>query len=169
MDDGLLSGEDLKKWAKENAQRKKKNKAGAICLIIPNLYQGTKAAAHKNKLTEHNIDCVMSIGGGTAAAEVGGVDFVHIGARDGVSMLHEFEETVELLHEALEENKRCLVHCMGGFSRSPTIVIAYLMRYRDLSLVDALHVVRLSRPNASPNGELREDLVKWEEMCRGKK
>ena len=28
-------------------------------------------------------------------------------------------------------------------------------------------IVRLARPNASPNGELKGDLEEWEKRCRG--
>ena len=65
-------------------------KAGAICLILPGLYQGTKAGNHPNKLKEHNIHCVLSVGGGNN--DPSGVEYLHIGCRDGVSLIHEFEE-----------------------------------------------------------------------------
>lgn len=43
-----------------------------------------------------------------------------------------------------------LVHCKGGISRSPSVVVAFLMHGEGLSLVAALEVCSLARPAARP-------------------
>lgn len=44
-----------------------------------------------------------------------------------------------------------LIHCAGGRSRSPALVIAYLMSRRNMSFTEALDVVRAARPVISVN------------------
>jgi atypical dual specificity phosphatase len=52
---------------------------------------------------------------------------------------------------------RILVHCSAGISRSPTVVAAYLMRRRGMTLKGALGQIVRVRPQISPNpGFLRQ-------------
>jgi protein-tyrosine phosphatase len=49
-------------------------------------------------------------------------------------------------------NKKVLVQCCDGTSRSPSVVIAYLMKYYNLSLIESLFYVKnirksLTKPN----------------------
>ena len=44
-----------------------------------------------------------------------------------------------------------LVHCQAGISRSPTIVIAYLMKKHNLKFNEAYNKVRDLRPIIAPN------------------
>ncbi len=53
--------------------------------------------------------------------------------------------------EAGVEKGGVLVHCLGGHSRSPSFVIAYLMSSNGYSFDQAYEVLRLARPVASIN------------------
>jgi len=50
------------------------------------------------------------------------------------------------------------VHCISGVSRSATIVLAFLMLKRELSLMDALKLVREKR-KILPNDGFLQQLV----------
>ena len=43
------------------------------------------------------------------------------------------------------KNKRVLVFCYKGISRSATMVVAYLMRYKSMTKVEAITLVRNKR------------------------
>ena len=58
--------------------------------------------------------------------------------------------------------RRVLVHCEKGFSRSPMVLIAYLMRQRRAPLDEVLKEVRGKR-RVRPNGSFMEQLRVWEE------
>jgi len=54
------------------------------------------------------------------------------------------------------------VNCAVGMSRSPTFVIAYLMKTRKISLKDAYNIVKNARPKINPNRYFIEQLEAYE-------
>lgn len=60
-------------------------------------------------------------------------------------------EALEFIINAQRGGGRVLVHCYQGISRSATVVLAYLIQYEGLSLMNAIARLRLTRPQAAPN------------------
>lgn len=56
-----------------------------------------------------------------------------------------------VISEAVKADKKVLVHCAAGVSRSPTLVIAYLMIENRWSYEDAYNYVKKKRPFIYPN------------------
>lgn len=61
-----------------------------------------------------------------------------------------FDEASKFIHDSLNVTNT-LVHCMAGISRSTTLLIAYLIRYKGMKSDDALHYVRARRSIINPN------------------
>lgn len=58
------------------------------------------------------------------------------------SQIHKlFYETGGIINSALSKGEGILVHCYAGVSRSSTIVLAYLIQYKKMSLFDAYDFV----------------------------
>merc|ERR1719253_1050351 len=55
-------------------------------------------------------------------------------------------ETTEFIHTQLLQERPVLVHCKAGVSRSASILLAYLMEYRQYSLIDAFRLLIRLRP-----------------------
>lgn len=77
-----------------------------------------------------------------------------------------FDEAFEFIDEAKRNNSKVLVHCQAGVSRSPTIVIAYLMRQFGISTNDAFNKVREKRPIISPNIVFMSQLMDYESRLK---
>ncbi|KAF1911633.1 protein-tyrosine phosphatase-like protein [Ampelomyces quisqualis] len=67
------------------------------------------------------------------------------------------------LFSALPPSESILVHCEAGRSRSPTIIIAYLMRKYSMNYKDALKFVQTKR-KVKPNPNLVRQLQIWEKV-----
>ena len=60
-----------------------------------------------------------------------------------------FDESCQFIQRELDLNRKVLVHCVGGISRAPTIVIAYLI-YSNMSFEQAYQLVQTKRMCVNP-------------------
>ncbi|KAJ6246237.1 dual-specificity protein phosphatase sdp1-related [Anaeramoeba flamelloides] len=76
-----------------------------------------------------------------------------------------FEEICSFITEARDKNKRILVHCSAGWSRSPTCIIAWLMKTKNIGYQEAREFVKEKRV-IKPNKGFVDALMKWEKMLK---
>lgn len=67
-----------------------------------------------------------------------------------------------VIHSFLKENKAVLVNCFAGISRSSTIVIAYMMKYYNMTFDEAFNYVKSKRWFINPNPNFRIILENYE-------
>jgi len=73
-----------------------------------------------------------------------------------------FAECIRFLHEAITKEKNVLVHCMGGISRSTSVVIAYIMFTLNLPFDKAYEFVKKQHGKTNPNPGFVSQLKKLE-------
>lgn len=73
-----------------------------------------------------------------------------------------FDECAQFIDSAVSSGGGVLIHCRAGVSRSPTIVIAYMMKYHRMRFAEALDIVTSKRAQALPNTGFREQLLQYE-------
>lgn len=78
------------------------------------------------------------------------------------NLKNHFNEAFEFIDQAKLKNQKVLVHCQAGISRSPTIVIAYLMSRFNLKMNDAYNQVKVHRPIIGPNLIFMSQLMDYE-------
>eukprot|EP01023_Acetabularia_acetabulum_P023539 TRINITY_DN22988_c0_g1_i2.p1 TRINITY_DN22988_c0_g1~~TRINITY_DN22988_c0_g1_i2.p1 ORF type:complete len:298 (+),score=40.50 TRINITY_DN22988_c0_g1_i2:254-1147(+) len=107
------------------------------------------------KLAKFNVGVVVNVTEDFEWECVDGVVSVRYSVRDveeeGQRLFEYFEEFFQLVKQWNIKGKAVLVHCRYGVSRSATLVLAYLMRSRKWSLMQAQDYLSGQRPCINPN------------------
>src|SRR4030042_2579147 len=71
----------------------------------------------------------------------------------------------QLIDSAVTQGKKVYVHCKNGHGRSPSLVAAYLVRYKGFSVEEALNSIKEKRPETHiedvQTAALKEFAKKW--------
>jgi len=78
-----------------------------------------------------------------------------------------FDLCYEFIEGGRSSNGKILVHCHAGQNRSGTIVIAYVMKHLNMSLLQAINHVRCRRGQVSPHRKYIQQLAEYEQVLRG--
>lgn len=123
----------------------------------------------KENFRKNHIDFVINIT--TEAPFWEDVESMRLPLEDDAStnILPYMDTAVDRIHEAItKRNAHVLVHCLAGVSRSATIVIAYLMKYRKMPLKAAFNFCYDLRPVIRPNNGFMVQLINYEMTLLGK-
>ncbi|XP_053126176.1 dual specificity protein phosphatase 26 isoform X1 [Hemicordylus capensis] len=133
--------------------------------VWPGLYLGDQdIAANRRELAHLGITHILNAShskwrGGAEYYDGTGICYLGIEAHDSPTfdMSPYFEPAADFIHKALIRSRgRILVHCAVGVSRSATLVLAYLMIYHHLTLVEAIKTVKDHRGIIPNRGFLRQ-------------
>jgi atypical dual specificity phosphatase len=163
----------VKRQKKPTATLTVSGSSDAATLVLPGLYLGPcSSASSKPFLSSNAIKTVLSVGA-TPSPKVDGVSYHRLALTDTVSstsITPVLDAAVDIIDAALNADKgkgKILVHCSAGMSRSPTVVVAYLMRRRQMSLKAALGHVARRRPQIHPNAGFLRQLKEMEVELTG--
>lgn len=161
MEDGRL---DFSKWLgfrqgnPTDAVRLALNETEKCTKVLPFLYMGGEAAA-ACQATVHDCGITHIVGLSRRRRLPWGDGRVLSVARTSFEVRDHVDEDVmavlydscDVIEAARSCRGACLVHCRYGISRSPSIVIGYLMVREGLRFAEAFDFVRRLRPIIDPN------------------
>ena len=132
-----------------------------MTLIIPHLYLGSKTnAQYLCELQYFNINTIINV-----ACEIPKIcndKFKYIKYNwDDIfifDILVDIDDIVDQIHTEITNENSVLVHCAKGISRSASVVIGYLMKYKKMSYNDAYKYVKTLRSCINPNSGFVDQL-----------
>ncbi|KAF9096034.1 dual specificity phosphatase 12 [Mortierella sp. AM989] len=130
--------------------------------IVPGLFlSGSAPAESRTYLQEKGITHIVQVTDVPMPRFPG--EFVYklitVPDMDETNLIKHFSDTYTFIQGSLDRGGKVLVHCMAGASRSVTIICAYLMRTKNLSVVEALSAVQALRSIAEPNDGFMRQLI----------
>ncbi|NWX18620.1 DS13B phosphatase, partial [Aegotheles bennettii] len=151
--------------------------------VWPNIYLGDAwAARSKTTLQSLNITHILNAADGPYSINTGAkyykdlqIEYYGVEAFDDPSfdLSIFFYDAANFIGKALNTSGgKVFVHCAMGVSRSASLVLAFLMIYENLTLVDALKTVSAHRdicPNSGFLSQLRDLDIKLNEERKGTK
>ncbi|XP_029295674.1 dual specificity protein phosphatase 18-like [Cottoperca gobio] len=142
-----------------------------LCRVTDHLYLSNgRAANDSSQVTRCKITCIVNVTETKSRCPLHrGVEYIHIPLSDSpASHLSEhFDEVADKIQVTAEHGGCTLVHCNAGVSRSASLCIAYLMKHRGDTLLEAHSWVRTCRPVVRPNNGFWKQLIRYEMELRG--
>ncbi len=82
-----------------------------------------------------------------------GINFLHISIEDLPSekISDHFDNFIKFINDNIQKKNNIFVHCYMGISRSPSFIIAYLIKIKKMKYIDALNFVKSKRAQVEPN------------------
>jgi hypothetical protein len=138
--------------------------------VLPYLFLGNmRDASDASALRKHGIKFVLNV---TAKPPIYSPEpdivYKQLEAADnGIQNLRQFfEEAFAFIDRARLAKSGVLIHCHAGVSRSPTIAVAYLMKYYPMAMSEAYKFVKTRRSIISPNLNFMGQLWEFEQGMR---
>jgi predicted protein tyrosine phosphatase len=137
------------------------------------LYLGSKrSSSNLDFLKESNISLIVNVTDDlpNVFARDGSFEYITVPLRDlpEADLEGAFNDTQVLstIKHALSDQRKVLVHCRAGSSRSASVVLAHLVLNRGLSLMEAREQVSMVHP-IKPNAGFSKQLIGFEVSVRG--
>lgn len=129
--------------------------------ILDNIYIGNLKSVDKNELLKLGIENIVICGRGCKNSNHDGFNNLHLILDD--IMTQEIIPHVEITNQFLDlnENKKTLIHCQAGISRSGSILIGYLMHNFKYDYDTAFQFVQNKYPRIHPNSGFEDQLRMW--------
>ena len=134
--------------------------------IVPRIYLGSaKASKDQEGLQTIGITHIVNISGKQYFP--GAIEYFRFYMKDGKGsgeiLLKNIDDTISFITSALSNKKsKILVHCQAGMSRSPAIILAYLILEHKMTLKEAFTHTKSIRPAIRPNVEFLPPLLEIE-------
>ena len=118
--------------------------------IIDNIYLGNVLnAGNYEQLVDYKIDTIINVTDEHACYFPGYFEYHKISIKDikDSKFNIDFYNTIDILKNNVDNNKRILVHCHHGRSRSVSLIIAYLIKYKKYKTFQDAYIMMKRKKN----------------------
>ncbi|RWS27244.1 dual specificity protein phosphatase 18-like isoform X1 [Leptotrombidium deliense] len=138
--------------------------------ITDSLYLTGIGGMTQENMQRNRIKCVINISHQEELKTEEGVEYLKFNAFDDetTNISCYFDTAADKIDEVERKGGATVVHCMCGVSRSSTLVLAYLIKYKRMSLKDAFRFAHQRRNVIRPNNGFFTQLIAYEKRITGK-
>jgi protein-tyrosine phosphatase len=132
--------------------------------IIDGIYIGDiYSASNYNNLEKNNIKSIVCCVVGIDDLYPKYIDYLNLDLIDNCdeNITRVFDVSNKFIESNIKDNKKILIHCIAGVSRSVTLLIAYLIKNYDYNPEKALEIIKKHRNIANPNENFMKQLHKY--------
>jgi len=87
------------------------------------------------------------------------MNYLHVLSDDmGVPTFEDLANSIDFIHERIQNNEPVLVHCLAGMGRTGTILACYMIKYQNMSPEDAIQHIREKR-HGSIQSFVQEEMI----------
>jgi hypothetical protein len=135
--------------------------------ICPGVYLGNNNIAMDQEFyKKYNIKAVLNCSKDLPFYK-SGIHQLRLSIDDHPENVIEFYRQLDTCTSFIETNRPCFIHCFAGMSRSPSVCVAYLIRYHKYNVTDAIQEILSKRPFAFNYGSMfyyLDALKKYQEI-----
>ena len=128
--------------------------------IIPNIWVGNIIAAlDYNFIIINRINAIVNVT--KINSNIYNLSSIQLPVADSFSyidnmeMYMSFDRITEFIKTHIDKNKRVLIHCEQGISRSATVLAAYLIRYYKLNVEQSIMIIKNKKKNCLPTNKIK--------------
>ncbi|CAF1242520.1 unnamed protein product [Adineta ricciae] len=137
--------------------------------IVPHIFVGNMLDSQNlDRLNQNRITHIINCTPDLPCKWEGKYKYLRVDVLDlpSQNIRKHFEDVFQFIDKALrDKSSNILVHCSAGISRSPTLVLAYMIKKDRMQLDDAFTAMRQLRPIVDPNISFILQLQDWEKKC----
>lgn len=135
--------------------------------VASNLWIGDISDAQEESMKEYGINKVITVCQDSVEDNIG-CEYVHYNMSDGPQNSyggdHSFDlykEATDELYQSLSNNRKTLIHCHKGQSRSVSVAVGAIGRLENKSSEEAFGKIKEGRPQANPDELLIEHAERY--------
>jgi len=135
--------------------------------VLEFLYFGSQdVACDPDILSALHITDILSVGVTVPTHKDFKYKFIEAYDLPSFNMKNIFDECFVYIENIRMLNRRVFVHCNAGISRSPTIIIAYVMKHLSIGFEESFKLVKETRITANPNAGFILQLKCYEDYLK---
>ncbi|CAH1800051.1 unnamed protein product [Owenia fusiformis] len=140
-----------------------------IAQITDTLYLSSAMPVKPDKLKQLGITFVVNATTNVPPLRVSTIETykIHIDDVPGARLSTYFDSCADKIKQVTSQGRKVLVHCNAGISRSTSLILAYLMKHRNMTLKQAHSHVKQQRQFVRPNPGFWKQLVAYEKKLKG--
>jgi len=141
-------------------------------IVMPYIYLGNELNASRlEELKYFNINTIVNVACNVENYYLDLYNYIKYEWDDALkfNISKEIDEIVETMHKLVVQKKNVLIHCALGISRSPSVIIAYMIKYGGYTCQNALERLKQIRHYIQPNINFIQQLIEYEKQCTSNK